>query len=313
LLVPFGDFIRSAWRIPVRKVIAAVLVGLGSFLLVAALTVVLWGGDAVKKTPLDTDSVTNLSGTADKLNPATGDVESLQVKAASVTKSDAELSDDDVVVFVNTTCLVIDEDDVPQCVDESDDRLVSATSDVFATDRQTAEAVNDPQYVPPSAEEKSGLVNKWPFDAEKKDYTYWDGMLGEAVDATYDGTETIEGLETYRYHVLIEDAPAEVVADVDGVYSQDKYIWIDPTTGSIVNQTQHEVRELEDGSPLLDMELAFTDEQVEANVSDAEDNTQSLDLLTKTLPLVGFIGGAIALLAGLFLFLRGRRHQHQHA
>jgi hypothetical protein len=312
LLVPFGDFIRSAWRIPVRKVIAAILVGLGSFLLVAALTVVLWGGDAVKKTPLDTDSVTNLSGTADKLNPATGEVESLQVKAASVTKSDAELSDDDVVVFVNTTCLVIDEGDVPQCVDESDDRLVSATSDVFATDRQTAEAVNDPQYVPPSAEEKSGLVNKWPFDAEKKDYTYWDGMLGEAVDATYDGTETIEGLETYRYHVLVEDAPAEVVEDVDGVYSQDKYIWIDPTTGSIVNQTQHEVRELEDGSPLLDMQLAFTDEQVEANVSDAEDNAQSLDLLTKTLPLVGFIGGAIALLAGLFLFLRGRRNQHQH-
>ena len=296
-----------------RKVIAAILVGLGSFLLVAALTVVLWGGDAVKKTPLDTDSVTNLSGTADKLNPATGDVESLQVKAASVTKSDAELSDDDVVVFVNTTCLVIDEGDVPQCVDESDDRLVSATSDVFATDRQTAEAVNDPQYVPPSAEEKSGLVNKWPFDAEKKDYTYWDGMLGEAVDATYDGTETIEGLETYRYHVLVEEASAEVVEGIDGVYSQDKFIWIDPTTGSIVNQTQHEVRELEDGSPLLDMQLAFTDEQVEANVSDAEDNAQSLDLLTKTLPLVGFIGGAIALLAGLFLFMRGRRHQHQHA
>ena len=47
-----------------RKVIAGLLLGLGSFLLVAALTVVLWGGDAVKKTPLDTDSVTNLSGSS---------------------------------------------------------------------------------------------------------------------------------------------------------------------------------------------------------------------------------------------------------
>lgn len=290
-----------------RKVIAAVLVGLGSFLLVAALTVVLWGADAVKKTPLDTDSVTNLSGEADKLNPATGEVESLQVKAASVTKADAELSDDDVVVFVNTTCLVIDDGSTPQCVDESDDRLVSASSDVFATDRQTAEAVNDPQYVPPSAEEKSGLVNKWPFDAEKKDYLYWDGMLGEAVDATYDGTETVEGLETYKYHVLVEEEPAEVVEGIDGVYSQDKYIWIDPVTGAIINQTQDEVRELEDGSPLLDMQLAFTDEQVEDNVADAEESGRLLGLLTTTLPLVGFIGGAIALLAGLFLFLRGRR------
>ena len=70
---------------------------------------------------------------------------------------------------------------------------------------ETAEAVNDPQYVAPSAEEKTGLVNKWPFDAEKKDYLYWDSMLGEAVDATYDGTETIEGLETYKYHVLVEE------------------------------------------------------------------------------------------------------------
>jgi hypothetical protein len=297
----------------VRKVIAAVLVGLGSFLLVAALTVVIWGGEAVKKTPLDTDSVTNLSGTADKLNPATSEVESLQVKAASVTKADAELSDDEVVVFVNTTCLVIDEGDTPQCVDESDDRLVSATSDVFATDRQTAEAVNDPQYVPPSAEEKSGLVNKWPFDAEKKDYTYWDGMLGEAVDATYDGTETIEGLETYRYHVLVEDAPAEVVEDVDGVYSQDKYIWIDPITGAIINQTQHEVRELPDGSTLLDMQLDFTEDQVSANAADAEDNGSLLSLLTKTVPLIGIIGGVIALLIGGFLVFAGRSRDAETA
>jgi hypothetical protein len=291
----------------VRKVIAGLLLGLGSFLLVAALTVVLWGGDAVKKTPLDTDSVTDLAGTADKLNPATGEVESLEVKAASVTQADAELSDDDVVVFVSTTCLVIDEGDVPQCVDGSDERLVSASSDVFATDRHTAEAVNGAEYLPPSATEKSGLINKWPFDAQKKDYTYWDGMLGEAVDATYDGTETIDGLETYRYHVLIEDAPAEVVTDIDGVYSQDKYIWIDPTTGAIIKQTQHEVRELEDGSTLLDMQLAFTDDQVSANAEDAKDNGRTLGLLTSTLPLVGFIGGGIALAAGIFLMLASRR------
>jgi hypothetical protein len=294
----------------VRKIIGWVLLALGTFLVVIGLMAAVWAPGQVKRTPLDTDSTTRLAGTADKLNPGTGEVESLQVKAASVTKADSEHSDDEVVVFVSSTCLVIDEGDVPDCVDEDDPqgRLVSASTDVFATDRSEATAVNG-SYVPPSAEEKEGLVNKWPFDAEKKTYPYWDSMLGEAVDAEYDGTETIEGLETYRYHVLVEERTAEVVTDVDGVYSQDKYIWIDPTTGSIVNQTQHEVRELEDGSPLLDMELAFTDEQVEANVSDAEDNAQSLGLLTTTLPLVGVIGGVIALVAGAFLFLRGRRNR----
>jgi len=309
LLVACGDFIGILGGLLVRKVIAGLLLGLGSFLLVAALTVVLWGDNAVKKTPLDTNSVTDLSGTADKLNPATGEVESLDVKAASVTQADSDLSDDNVVVFVSTTCLVIDEGDVPQCVDSTDDRLVSASSDVFATDRHTAEAVNGSEYLPPSAEEKSGLINKWPFDAQKKDYTYWDGLLGEAVPATYDGTETIDGLETYRYHVLIENAPAEVVTDIDGVYSQDKYLFIDPTTGAIINQTQHEVRELEDGSTQLDMNLAFTDDQVASNASDAKDNGRQLGLLTNTLPLVGFIGGAIALLAGAFLLIVSRRRQ----
>ena len=296
-----------------RKVIAGLLLGLGSFLLVAALTVVLWGADAVKKTPLDTNSVTNLAGTADKLNPATGEVESLQVKAASVTQADSELSDDEVIVFVSTTCLVIDEDDVPQCVDDSDPRLVTASSDVFATNRHTGEAVNDSEYVPPSADEKAGLVNKWPFDAKKDDYQYWDGLLGEAVTAAYDGTEEIDGLETYRYHVLVEDAPATVISDIEGVYSQDKYLWIDPTTGAIIKQTQHEVRELEDGSTLLDMNLAFTDDQVASNASDAKDNGRLLGLLTDALPLVGFIGGAIALLAGAFLLLSARRRKESAA
>lgn len=306
-LVAFPDFTDPLGGFHVRKIIAGLLLGLGSFLLVMALAVVLWGSNAVKKTPLDTDSVTRLSGEAAKLNPVTGDVEDLAVKAASVTQADSELSDDKVVVFVNTTCLVIDEGDVPQCVDETDDRLVTASSDVFATDRSTAEAVNGSKYLPPSAGEKSGLINKWPFDAEKKDYTYWDGLLGEAVPATYDGTETIDGLETYKYHVLVEDQPAEVVSEIDGIYSQDKFLWIDPTTGAIINQTQHEVRTLEDGSPLLDLQLAFTEDQVKTNVSDAKDNGQLLGLLTTTVPLIGFIGGGLALLAGGFVLLQSRR------
>lgn len=292
-----------------RKIIAALLLGLGSFLLVAALTVVLWGAEAVEKTPLDTDSVTNLAGTADKLNPVSGEVESLDVKATSVTKADADLSDDDVIVFVSTVCLVIDEDDVPDCVDESDDRLITASSDVFATDRHTAEAVSDPKYLPPSAEEKSGLVNKWPFNAEKKDYTYWDGILDEAVPATYDGTEIIDDLETYKYHVLVDNQPAEVLDGIDGVYSQDKYLWIDPTTGSIVKQSQHELRALPDGDTLLDLYLDFTDEQVQANADSAKDSGTQLGLLTKTVPLIGFVGGALALIAGGFLFLTSRRRE----
>lgn len=296
-----------------RKIIGWVLLALGTFLIAIGLMAALWAPGQVKRTPLDTNSTTRLAGNADKLNPGTGEVENLDVLATSITKADSELSDDDVVVFVNSTCLVIDDGsgDVPDCVDADDPeaRLITASTDVFATDRRSAVAVNSSTYLPPSAEEKDGLVNKWPFDAEKKTYLYWDGLLGEAVDAIYDGTETLDGLETYRYRVLIEDASTEVIEGVDGVYSQDKFIWIDPVTGSIINQTQQEVRELEDGSTLLDLQLAFTDDQVSANAEDAKENGSTLGLLTRTVPLIGLIGGVLALLVGGFLVRISARNE----
>ena len=293
-----------------RKIIGWVLLGLGAFLLVTGLLAAFWAPGQIERTPLDTDSVTRLSGNADKLNPATGETEAIDVKATSVTKADSKRSDDDVIVFVNTTCLVIDEGDVPDCVDADDAqaRLVSATSDVFSTNRSTAEAVNG-KYLPAGAEEKEGLVNKWPFHAEKKDYDYWDGLLGAPVTAAYDGTETIDGLETYKYHVLLEETPAEVVEGVQGTYSQDKYIWIEPVTGAIVNQSYHEVRSLEDGSTVLDLTIGFTEDQVASDVSKAKDNKSQIELVTGTLPLVGFIGGIIALLAGAFLVFASRKDE----
>jgi hypothetical protein len=298
----------------VRKIIGWVLLALGAFLLVVGLMASFWAPGQVKRTPLDTDSTTRLAGTADKLNPATGDIENLDVKATSITKADSKRSDDEVIVFVNTLCLVIDEGDVPDCVDADDPqkRLISASTDVFATDRSDAMAVNG-EYLPAGAEEKEGLINKWPFDAEKKDYPYWDGLLGAPVDAVYESTETIDGLETYKYNVSVDEQAAEVVDGVQGVYTQDKDLWIDPVTGSIIRQAQQEVRALEDGSVLLDLDLAFTDEQVADNVESAKDSGGQIELVTRTVPLIGFIGGAIALLAGAFLVFAGRRKDENAA
>ena len=291
-----------------RKIIGWVLLGLGAFLLVTGLLATVWVPGQVERTPLDVDSTTNLSGTADKLNPATGETEAIEVKATSITKADSKRSDDDVVVFVNTTCLVIDEGDVPDCVDAEDPqaRLVSATSDVFSTDRYDALAVNG-KYLPAGAEEKEGLVNKWPFNTEKKDYDYWDGLVGAPVTAAYDSTEDLDGLETYKFHILLDETPAEVVEGVQGTYSQDKFIWVEPRTGAIVNQTQHDTRTLDDGTLVLDLNLGFTEDEVAEGIKDAKANKSQIDLVTGTLPLVGFIGGILALLAGAFLVFAARK------
>lgn len=291
-----------------RKAIAWLVIGLGSFALVAGLLVRFYAADALRVTPQEVDSVTRLSGTTDRLDSATGETTLMDVKVTSVTQTDTQRSDDDVVAWVNTTCVVRDLPGTPDCVDADDpqERLITATVDVFATDRKTALAVNDEQYMSDGAVPHEGLVNKWPFGAEKKDYPYWDGVIGEAVTAEYQDTENLDGLEVYVYEVTIEEEPAEVVSGVQGLYSAEKTIKVEPMSGQIVYQEQRDVRTLPNGDPLNDLQVAFTDEQLDLGIQDGKDAVSQLNLIGTTVPIAGIVGGLVLLALGIFLLLRGR-------
>jgi hypothetical protein len=291
-----------------RKGFGIGLTVLGGFLVTLAVLAQFWAPGRLMKTPLDTDSLTLLDGTA-QLSDGTGGTDEFPVKAFSVTRADSDRSDSDVIVFQNSSCLVKDEGGIDECVSATDpqERLVSASTDNFATDRRTAEAVDDPKYLPPSAEDKEGLINKWPFEAEKKTYQYWDGFAGEAVDATYDRTEDVDGLETYVYKVEVSDAPIELSEGVQGTYSTDREIWIDPTTGAIVNQFEHQERIDDEGNPFLILDYGFTEDQVAGNAEDSKSNASSLKLIKDTVPLIGYIVGIPALLVGIALQLMRRR------
>lgn len=294
-----------------RKFIGPVLLGLGGFLLMAAIICTAWAPGVVKKTPTDVNTTTFLSGTANKLNAATGELESNPINTTSVTMVDSDISDDNVVGWVNTSCTVIDVDNPPNCVDGDDPRLISASIDTFATSRTTGLAVNDEKYRADESVPHDGLVNKWPFDSEKKTYPYWDGTAGGAYDAVYDRTENLDGLETYVYKVSIVDAPIDIAEGVPGTYSSAKEIFVEPKTGAIVNQTEDQQRYLESGDLVLDLQAAFSDDQQATSISDAKDNLGSVDLILKTVPIVGFVGGILCLLAGALLVLRGRGNTDQ--
>lgn len=293
-----------------RKGLGIALSVLGGFLVVLGLLAQFYAPGQLMKTPLDVDSTTRLEGTA-QLADGSGGVDTFPVKAFSVNRADSERSDDDVVVFQNSTCLVKDEGDVNGCVsaDDPDGRLLTATTDNFATDRVEGTAVNDPKYLPSSAEDKTGLVNKWPFEAEKKTYPYWDGTADEAIDAEFDRTEEIDGVETYVYHIVVDGAPAELTGGAMGTYSSDKYVWIEPTTGQIMKQTDRQERLDADGEPFLIVDLAFTEDQVEGNIEEVKDTVGSLNLVRKTLPIVGLAAGIPALIIGIFLLVGGRQRK----
>jgi hypothetical protein len=291
----------------VRKNLGIILLGLSGFLLIVGLLALIWAPSKAEKTPLDVNSTTRLTGEAGKLDTSTMQLVTNPVKATSITKTDTKASDDDTAVFVNTSCVVVNEGDVPDCVDDTDPRLFTASTDAFATDRVSALAV-DSDKLPADAGPHEGVINKFPFDVEKKTYPYWDGVVGEAVDAVYDRTEDIQGLETYVFKVEVQDAVIEVASGVPGTYDDRKEIFVDPRTGSIVHQTDDQQRYLADGTPALDLQLAFTEEEQKESVKEAEDNISTLNLITTTVPIVGLSAGVIALLAAILLIVGDRRN-----
>lgn len=287
-----------------RRNVGLVLLGLGAFLITAALLVALYVPGQLKKTPLDTDTKTRLSGQAAAL-PSGG---ASPVKALSHTVANGELSDDNVVVFDTFTCLVQDDGTVEDCTDDEGEGspLITASTDSFATDRRTAVAVQDPQYVSADSQHE-GLVNKFPFDVQQETYPFWDGVLGRTIDAVFDGEETLDGLTTYRFVTDVQDIPAAISEGVAGLYSSAKTMWIDPVTGAIIKQDEQQVRTFR-GEPLLDLDFGFTDETVAANIESAKSSGSQLRMLGTAPWILGLLG-LVALGAGAFLAFRGGRDE----
>lgn len=289
-----------------RKIISLVLFGVGGFLLVTAVLLMVWVPGKVKVTPLDTDSDTRLVGEAKYQDQPRGRVEALSWNRANPGRSN-----DDTIVFNVFTCLYKDADNKRnKCPDPkgsaADKKAVLSTdTDVFASDRKTAEAVGNHPDLPKGAVPHKGVVNKWPFDAEKKTYKYWDPVLKEPVDAKYTGEETIEGLKTQKYKVSIKDRPATVTTigddEVKGTYSSDKTMWVDPVTGAIQKQHEHQVRKLENGKNAIDLDFQFTPETIKKNVADARDNGDKLSMVSKA-PWVVIPLAIIAIIVGLLLW-----------
>lgn len=296
-----------------RRTLGAILALLGAFLIVLAILAQFWMPDRVKKAPLDTEEVTRAAGTA-QLNNGAGGLEETPVKGWSTTHADTDLSDGEVISYRESSCLVKDIGDPEGCVDadDSQERLISASTEAFATDRRTAEAVNDPDYLPADALEYDGLVNKFPFDVEKKTYKYWDGLIdedltdggetvGALVDAVYDRTEEAFDTELYVFKISVDDAPIQITDEVPGLYDDEREIWVEPKTGSIVFQDDHQERRTTDGETVLILDLTVTKEEFEEKVDEAKSNADKLDLVTKTIPLIGWILGIPLLLLGLAL------------
>lgn len=286
-----------------RSKLGLVLIFLGALLLGVAVLDQTYAVPRLEVAPLTTDATTELSGTAQLAGP--DGVESFPVLVFSTTRADTSVSDGEVVSYQKATCVVRDKGTVEGCVSNSDSqkRLLTASTDEFATSRADAMAVNDPAYLSASAVPHEGLVNKWPFHAAQQDYPFWSVVAGKAVTAAYERSTEIDGLAVDVYLVELSDVPIEITEGLKGLYSERTEIAVEPTTGQIVNQKGATERTTTDGKPFLALSAAFTDEQVATFVEEAVTKKDKLDLINSTIPLVGYVGGGLLLLIGIGLLV----------
>jgi hypothetical protein len=286
---------------------AWLLLFLGAFLLTTAGVAKFWGADAAERTPLDSYQRTYLTGSADKLDPATNKVNHSPVKITNITQIDPKRSDSSVIVFVTSTCVNVDTGNPPDCLPKTDPRMITDSQSNFATDRRTAEAVDNPKYVTTQVP-VTGLVNKWPFNPQPKTYAVWDDVTQTSPPAEYAGTTTVQGIKVLQYHQVISNAPIDLGNGIKGLYNLDETYTIDARTGKIIDQKLHDVRTLKDGgATALDLTAEYTPQTIADNVKTAKDGAAQLKLIDTTLPLVGLVVGLLCLLVGLGLLLMRRR------
>ncbi len=216
--------------------------------------------------------------------------------------------------------------------------MVSQYKAQLAIDRDTAAATAwDKQFLQdngPEGDSKasfSGQLYKFPFDTQKTTYQYFDRDLRKALPMSFQGTETIKGLETYRFQQVIPETPLTFSAErLSGLlntfapgaksgqvnYSNTRTIWVEPVTGTFIKVQEQQKKTLtpDTGAPtgLLDGTFVYTDQTISNNVKAAGDTKGQIQMISSTVPIALAALGALLLILGLFLVATGRRSAARH-
>jgi hypothetical protein len=297
-----------------RRPLGLVLLTLGVALLALAPLLRFYIYPSLAKAPLDQDSQT-VSVAPDATYLDIGALELVEGETLTATRrvqGDVAAGNDDRAVW-----------DVFVRVENEAKDLVTATTDRVAFDRRTQEAINCCGVSLNGAPARhSGIEYKFPFDAEKKTYQYFDTTLGKASDMTYKGSETVEGVSVYRYEQVIEptkiaelEVPGSLIGrtetsvPVDRYYSNVRRVWVEPTTGVIVKGQEEQLSTLRDDTAedvltVTDAVLTFDDDTVAEQADTAKENKRLLDILKTLGPLVTGLLGIILVVVGLVIALR---------
>lgn len=320
-----------------RSKIAAVAVGFGVFMIVAAVLVRVYAYPTLATVPADYKGTTQLESTgAQVLNfetylPETHD---LSIESFTIADSGAE-APDGVVVWQNSTTVTRPDGSIFQQSRERAPFDAVSGAAVDCDECASWTEVKDGDEVEQVSTVREGQVYKFPFGTEKRDYPVWDGTLGEATDATFEGEEEVQGLTVYKFVQQIDPVVVEtreVPGSMFGVeeasvtaelwYGMTRTFLVEPETGSPVDRVEERIQELRhDGVavPVFNGTVEYTDQQVTDlikgtdDTTGAQENASMLGGAKMLYPLLLGLLGLVLLAVGLVLGRSSGTHRQEHA
>ena len=299
-----------------RRIVGLALVGLGAFLLVAALLTRTYVAGQLVKFPLNTYVKTTLVGkdvsyfSPKLVRPVSGAL----MQVTDTVKGDAAAGNSSTAVWDEFTYLY----------DRTNHVAFSYTTRRAAFDRRTAVLVDccGANIGGNSTIRQTGLSGYvWPIGTQKQTYMVFDTTLLKPMPFRYAGTGTIHGISVYRFveHVPptqsgTQQVPGSLVGSSQDLVTLPEYYaatntyWVDPRTGGILDSNSNSKQYLRtaNGQDLLlfDGNLVMTPASVSTAVAlDSTGRTQ-LAWLEVIGPLIAVVAGIVALVAGIVLVRR---------
>ncbi|WP_227979207.1 DUF3068 domain-containing protein [Nocardia spumae] len=225
-----------------------------------------------------------------------------------------------------------------------DTGLLSATIDRVTINRKTGEPIDDDPNGSiavtvdskgnsvPDPVQHTGLQYRFPLGTEKTTYPYFDINARQSFDMKFVEETEINDLKVYHFQQQVPPTDlAKVVSSptnrltfpaakwgvegegdvtMDRYYTNTRDVWVEPQTGTIVNGSEqlHLYYSRTADKPevtAINTTLVFDPDTVQSQADEARKYMDELSLYGRTLPIVFGVLGAIALIAGLVLGLRG--------
>ncbi|GAA5105788.1 DUF3068 domain-containing protein [Haloechinothrix salitolerans] len=269
-----------------RSALTYISLGLGVFAVALGLVLRLYTYPQLAKMPLDLDSLSVATGTADRalVFVANGPDEHVpefrdNLPITSTTKVTADPTapemeeGGDVAAYIEATKIVAtDNPDIGPlsasvrqlCVDRHTGEAVAPCETQFTETDHTGDKEEDRVEEERDRVQQPGFGFKLPFDTEKTTYPWYDLRIKDTVDLTFQREDTVKDLDVYQFAYHIEpqrigsrevpgsllDEPDTPSIEADLYYEADRTMWIDPVTGAVIaleqSVTQKLVRDDED-------------------------------------------------------------------